>query len=160
MNILRINFLIVLTFFAGCGGGDNNSETKQEKVGDIITGKWASCDFDGDSGLLDTYHFDNGSWSSTEGLYEDQSCDILKEGTIESRTGTYTIGEEVITSAGITVNEILILHSSGDVCYQIFQVVQDTMYWGLIEDFETECDSIETRPVEIDYRYSFHKSYD
>lgn len=160
MKIVRITLFAVLAFNTGCGGDAVKNETQQAKSLDVLTGKWASCTFDGESGGSDVYEFDNGAWTYSSSIYEDQSCEIIKEGTTFTRTGTYTIGDEVTTSAGVKATELKMSQANGDVCYTIFEVTQDTLHFGLIIDFETECDTPENRPVDLDYEFSYHKVYD
>lgn len=156
-HILTVVILPMLFILSGCGGSSNSGG---ENTTTELEGNWKSLctPFLGSSFDL-TIIFTGNTFSATSSSYNDESCVTLDEATID--TGTFTIGNALTTTSGLSAKEINIttLISDGMTVnsteYDIFSIMNNNLFLG--DSNVLDGSTIAMRPIELDTELSLIK---
>lgn len=153
-----LSSLVLIALVSGC-------DDENEQLPTSLVGVWNStCEVDGDEdsyhpSYMKTYEFTGTEVMLKFNYYNDFACRDL--GIQLQFSGTYEIGEAILTPNGVNATEIDILLTERtatseveirDVDYTVLDifVMEGTyLYWG---DYSGEDGD---RPTDIDYSYSF-----
>ncbi len=136
----------------GNGGGNGGTVTELE-------GTWSTtCLYDDYWGTYDTgsITFSGNTFSSFGVEYSDSACTVVDESY--SSSGTFAIGNSMITSSGVSANEVdvTLLTMDGNnftyTYYDIFRIDSDRLYFG-DTDGEYDGNSVAKRPIDLDFSY-------
>ena len=162
-------FTTVLTLFACDGGGgtagdSDNSGGGNTDSGDatVLEGTWRYCleDVQGSSESI-TLSFSANRFTEVSRAHSDADCVSITE-TLASSSGTFAIGDSVITKNGLEVDELDMRYTSGiqasqtTTLYDIFYIQNQTLYKGLATE-ENNLQSPTSRPDEIFFSEPYFK---
>jgi hypothetical protein len=144
MKIGSFIVFLAISFLVACSSGGKDTP---DPLG--INGLWtASCYYDEefDDYNIETYRFNGFSITASLEVYSNSSCtgepDIAVSGS-----GTFTLGNTVITSGGPEAIEFDVILKVEDKTIQVSDLIRvdgDSLYWGVYIDGDT-------RPTEIDF---------
>jgi len=120
-----------------------------------IYGTWESPCEQANTGYVQAHmSFDNGNFLQKIQFYHDANCILIeKQATII--TGSYMIGNVVITPSGIAAHEIDIAIVDGENelnHLDLFYLQGDVLYKGILN-------SDQTRPPDIDLNYPYYRKF-
>jgi len=121
----------------------------------IIYGTWESlCEYASHEYVKTHLSFDNGVFLQKFQFHPDSNC-ILVEKQATIITGSYNIGNEVVTPSGITAYEldIAIVDGENELNHlDLFYLQGDVLYKGILN-------SDQTRPPDIDLNYPYYRKF-
>jgi len=138
-------FVGVILWLTGCGGSDGHNKVTTDHALDIA-GVWSSACLS-DRNQINQFVFnDNGSMSLTETLFEDQGCE--GPSVILVSTGSFILGETLLTDNGAIAVELDLLFIGGDragvIQLDIVDQRQSELFFGVF-------DAASERPTALDY---------
>jgi len=146
----RLLILFVAFIVAGCG---NNNESSLSPELHQIQGRWVNCM--GKTSLEIVFRRNN--WITYFNNFADSNC-ITPTNIEQTGSGTFSIGDTVVTESGVTARELDVTNASGGNFYDIFYINQNMLYLG--DDRTGDTTSAETRPTDIDFNFSLEKRPD
>jgi len=159
---LKIVTLSSTILIYSCGGGETENPIIDEDSNELA-GIWTTnCVIDGPESYKSTVTLSDDTYSIEAAEYNDNVCSIVNDSFTES--GTFSIGESIITSSGLTANkwDVTQLIEDGveevSTTYDIIRVDDGKLYQGKkMVDTEFDGKTAEKRPIELDLDFVFYK---
>ncbi|KMT66525.1 hypothetical protein [Catenovulum maritimum] len=129
----------------------------------LVAGTWQNCSELSSGSELYTTVQDGGYWQDTTEYFTDKDCktpDASKAKDIYS--GTYTLKNTLVLADGIKAVEVDWTYDQTDVfnngvCYSLYSVVGNFLYFGDIYSDDIDCSTPEKRSVGLDYDFPLVK---